>query len=179
MLINKKLKKILSYKFKIGKEILTILDDRKTYRIFNHIIIEIFKLKTKKMKKSILLFAAIFSLTVLFTACKETKKEEVKEDVKIESHEGHDHEEGEMSSSVYQCPMDCEKGKTYEVAGTCPVCKMDLKPLATSMEHVEGCKCIASGECKCETGKCTCKTEMASNVKTTSKCEPGKCACKA
>jgi len=111
------------------------------------------------MKKSILLFAAIFSLTVLFTACKETKKEEVKEEVKIESHEGHDHEEGEMSSSVYQCPMDCEKGKTYEVAGTCPVCKMDLK--------------------QCETGKCTCKTEMASNVKATSKCEPGKCACKA
>jgi len=46
LLINKKLKKILSYKFKIDKEILTILDDRKIYRIFNHIIIEIFKLKT-------------------------------------------------------------------------------------------------------------------------------------
>nr|WP_287494130.1 heavy metal-binding domain-containing protein [Candidatus Brachybacter algidus] len=27
---------------------------------------------------------------------------------------------------VYQCPMDCEKGKTYEVMGICPVCKMDL-----------------------------------------------------
>lgn len=150
------------------------------------------------MKKSIVLFAAIFSFAVLFTACKENKKEEVKEEVKIESHEGHDHEEGEMSSSVYQCPMDCEKGKTYEVAGNCPVCKMDLKEISNETAHVEGCKCIASGECRCEAGKCTCKTEMASkeckkcepgkctcspevvsNVNTTSKCEPGKYACKA
>lgn len=150
------------------------------------------------MKKSLFVFVAVFSFTVLFTACKETKKEEVKEEVKIESHEGHDHEEGEMVSSVFQCPMDCEKGKTYDVAGSCPVCKMDLKEIAKETAHVDGCKCIASGECKCEAGKCTCKTDMASkectkcepgkctckaevvsNVKTTAKCEPGKCACKA
>lgn len=30
-------------------------------------------------------------------------------------------------ASVYQCPMDCEKGKTYEQAGKCPVCGMDLE----------------------------------------------------
>lgn len=131
------------------------------------------------MKKSILLFAAIFSFAILFTACKETKKDEVKEEVKIESHEGHGHEEGEMTSGVYQCPMDCEKGKTYEAAGSCPVCGMDLKATASETAHVEGCKCIANGECKCEAGKCTCKEEMVSNVKTTSKCESGKCACKA
>jgi hypothetical protein len=129
------------------------------------------------MKKSIFVFTAIFSFVVLFTACKETKKEEVKEEVKIESHEVHDHEEGEMSSSVYQCPMDCEKGKTYETAGTCPVCKMDLKEISKETAHVEGCKCIAEGECKCEIGKCICKTEMAS--KECTKCEPGKCGCKA
>ncbi|HEY9169463.1 MAG TPA: heavy metal-binding domain-containing protein [Lutibacter sp.] len=131
------------------------------------------------MKKSIVLFAAIFSFAILFTACKENKKEEIKEEVKIESHEGHDHEEGEMTSGVYQCPMDCEKGKTYEVAGSCPVCKMDLKEIANETAHVEGCNCIASGECKCEDGKCTCKEEMVSNVKKTSKCEPGLCACSA
>ena len=131
------------------------------------------------MKKSIILFAAIFSFAVLFTACKETKKEEVKEEVKVESHEGHDHEEGEMSSSVYQCPMDCEKGKTYEVAGSCPVCEMDLVAISNDTAHVEGCKCIASGACKCEPGKCICKAEVVSNLKATSKCEPGKCACKA
>lgn len=31
---------------------------------------------------------------------------------------------------VYACPMDCEKGKTYAEKGACPVCKMDLKPVA-------------------------------------------------
>ncbi len=121
------------------------------------------------MKKSIVLFAAIISFAVLFTACKENKKEVVK----IESH---DHEVGEMSSGVYQCPMDCENGKTYEVVGACPVCKMDLKEIANETTHVEGCKCIASGECKCEPGKCTCKTEITS--KECVKCEPGKCTCK-
>ncbi|MCY7328907.1 MAG: hypothetical protein LH618_10190 [Saprospiraceae bacterium] len=29
---------------------------------------------------------------------------------------------------VYICPMDCEKGKTYDQPGQCPVCKMDLEP---------------------------------------------------
>jgi hypothetical protein len=75
------------------------------------------------MKKSILIFAALFSFAVLFTACKETKKE----DAKTESHEGHDHSSEEMAATIYQCPMDCEKGKTYEAEGSCPVCKMDLK----------------------------------------------------
>ena len=35
------------------------------------------------------------------------------------THEHHDH-------AHYQCPMKCEGDKTYEEAGTCPVCKMDL-----------------------------------------------------
>jgi hypothetical protein len=131
------------------------------------------------MKKSILIFSAIFSFAVLFTACKETKKEEVKEEVNMESHDNHDHSKGDLVSDLYQCPMDCENGKTYEAAGSCPDCKMDLKALTSSMEHVEGCKCIASGECKCEAGKCTCKTELASKVKGTSMCEPGSCKCKA
>jgi hypothetical protein len=30
-------------------------------------------------------------------------------------------------AAVYQCPMDCEKGKTYEKEGKCPVCGMDLE----------------------------------------------------
>ena len=35
------------------------------------------------------------------------------------------------TASAYSCPMDCEKGKTYPQPGTCPVCKMDLEPVAT------------------------------------------------
>jgi hypothetical protein len=30
----------------------------------------------------------------------------------------------------YACPMRCEGDKTYEEAGTCPVCKMDLKEVS-------------------------------------------------
>jgi len=29
--------------------------------------------------------------------------------------------------ATYQCPMDCEKGKTYDKPGKCPVCEMDLE----------------------------------------------------
>ncbi|MGL5891041.1 MAG: heavy metal-binding domain-containing protein [Bacteroidia bacterium] len=31
------------------------------------------------------------------------------------------------AKTVYACPMDCENGKTYEKAGKCPVCEMDLE----------------------------------------------------
>jgi len=83
------------------------------------------------MKKSLFVFAAIFYFAIFFTACKETKKEELKEEVNIESHDNHDHSKGEMTSNVYQCPMDCEKGKTYDLAGACPECGMDLKAIAS------------------------------------------------
>ncbi|MEQ1746682.1 MAG: heavy metal-binding domain-containing protein [Saprospiraceae bacterium] len=29
----------------------------------------------------------------------------------------------------YICPMNCEKGKTYDQPGSCPVCHMDLEPM--------------------------------------------------
>ena len=132
------------------------------------------------MKKTIFVFAAIFSFAVLFTACKETKKEEAKEDVKVESHEGHDHEKEEMSTSaVYQCPMDCEKGKTYDKEGSCPVCKMDLKVKSTDADQAEACKCKEGGECKCAPGECKCNAEVALKKMDCTKCEPGKCECKA
>ena len=40
-------------------------------------------------------------------------------------------------ATVYQCPMDCEKGKTYDKPGSCPVCKMDLKAKGTA--KAKGC----------------------------------------
>ncbi len=129
------------------------------------------------MKKSILVFAAVFSFAVLFTSCKEVKKEEVKTEMQ-ENHEGHDHDaDKEMASKdAYQCPMDCEKGKTYDEKGSCPVCKMDLK---AQDEHPVGCKCKEGGECKCAEGKCTCKKEVAKVKMECTHCEPGTCECKA
>jgi hypothetical protein len=127
------------------------------------------------MKKLTLLVAVIFSIAVLFTSCKDSKKE----DVKMESHEDHDHDTNEemKSEAVYQCPMDCEKGKTYAEAGSCPVCKMDLKQQTTDNQHASNCTCIDGGECKCEAGKCQCQAE-ASNKTACEKCEPGSCTCK-
>jgi hypothetical protein len=130
------------------------------------------------MKKSILVVAAIFSIAVMFTSCKETKKEEAKEEVKEEMHKDHDQDkEAEMAHDAYQCPMDCEKGKTYEKEGSCPVCKMDLKAQKADTDHAAGCKCLEGGECKCEEGKCQCKAETASAEMQCEKCEPGKCTC--
>ncbi len=40
----------------------------------------------------------------------------------------HENEVNEtLMHDAYQCPMDCEKRKTYDKEGNCPVCKMDLK----------------------------------------------------
>jgi len=33
----------------------------------------------------------------------------------------------QSTEQVFQCPMDCEKGKTYTENSGCPICKMDLQ----------------------------------------------------
>jgi predicted small lipoprotein YifL len=66
------------------------------------------------MKKIILSLLVIFTLSLAVTSCEKEKKETPKT---------------EETTAVYQCPMDCEKGKTYDKPGSCPVCKMDLKPV--------------------------------------------------
>ena len=38
-----------------------------------------------------------------------------------------EHTDSTQVAAIYQCPMDCEKGKTYQQAGKCPVCGMDLQ----------------------------------------------------
>ncbi len=38
--------------------------------------------------------------------------------------------EGSQVASVkYQCPMKCEGEKTYDTAGKCPKCQMDMKEM--------------------------------------------------
>lgn len=64
------------------------------------------------MKKVLLILTIIFALGVTVTSCKKENKDEVKK---------------EMATVVYQCPMDCEKGKSYSKEGKCPVCEMPLK----------------------------------------------------
>lgn len=89
------------------------------------------------LKKSLFAFAVAAAFFVGITACggdAEENTEVVPEtEVEVETtHEGHDHatdtttEATEMAAGVFACPMECEGDKTYEVAGACPVCGMDL-----------------------------------------------------
>lgn len=39
-------------------------------------------------------------------------------------------------ATIYQCPMKCEKDKIYHSPGSCPVCKMDLRPIKTENNKV-------------------------------------------
>ena len=45
-----------------------------------------------------------------------------------------------VEAATYQCPMDCEKGTTFDKAGSCSVCGMELKVVEVSaeVEHGEG-----------------------------------------
>ena len=64
----------------------------------------------KYYKNIIILFALLLS----FASCKNESSNKMNGDL-----------------AVYQCPMACEGEKTYAVLGSCPVCKMDLKAVAT------------------------------------------------
>ncbi len=60
----------------------------------------------------------LFLITVLyFASCGNKTSESQKENTTTE----------QSDSTKYQCPMDCEHGKTYNKAGKCPVCEMDLE----------------------------------------------------
>lgn len=59
----------------------------------------------KLLKYSILLIVTLFA----FQSCNSEKKEAI------------------AMATEYQCPMLCEGDKTYDSAGACPVCKMDLE----------------------------------------------------
>ena len=72
------------------------------------------------MKKSILIIA--FAIATFSTvSCNKKENTEA-----TTGHERHNHKEGEAQKLAYECPMDCEKGKTYDKKGNCPVCKMEL-----------------------------------------------------
>lgn len=158
------------------------------------------------MKKITFVLVAIFSIAVITISCNKTaKKESGKEEVKIEKQEMDNQDE--MASVVYQCPMDCEHGKTYEKEGNCPVCKMKMRSIksgdldnetaidSTGVSSVMNCKnCKGKMACKSDAmtckgkmacksnmackGKMSCKSDMAANKETCTKCDPENCICK-
>lgn len=79
------------------------------------------------MKKSILTLGLLLSFTLVFTSCKEGKHESEHHNG-TEMHESDAANDADMAMNfAYQCPMDCEEGKTYDEEGECPKCKMALK----------------------------------------------------
>ena len=72
------------------------------------------------MKREIhtLSFAMFFAFAAISAGCGTA-------DNGTEQHESHEH-------ATYQCPMDCEAGKTYDEPGACSVCKMDLAEIEKS-----------------------------------------------
>ncbi len=80
------------------------------------------------MKKPIIMMVlAIATLTAVSCEKKENKEAATKQ-------EDHKLKKNEATKAAYVCPMDCEKGKTYDKAGKCPVCEMDL----VVQKHKEG-----------------------------------------
>lgn len=74
------------------------------------------------MKKQFLnIVGAIAIGSFLLVSCSEATKADAVD--AIEAEHSHDH------AAAYQCPMDCEEGKTYNEPGKCPICEMDIVEL--------------------------------------------------
>ena len=123
-------------------------------------------MKFKSLSLSLLLL--IFTMLV-FNACAEKKSE--KEPEKVE-----ENIEGKSDMVAYQCPMDCEEGKTYHEAGSCPVCKMDLKEVDGA--KAMNCKKDKDGNCSCKEGACQCDDCAKHTAMNCTKDEDGNCSCK-
>ena len=60
----------------------------------------------------------VLLILIFYCSCSDIKKQTGSNQIKTDS---------TRLAVVYQCPMDCENGKTYKQPGTCPVCGMDLE----------------------------------------------------
>ena len=88
------------------------------------------------MKKVFLMVAMVALVSFTVTSCKKDKAEDVKIETEVVDEAKQEAQEVLASNDVlHQCPMDCEKGKSYTEAGKCPVCKMDLKEKKVNVEE--------------------------------------------
>lgn len=88
------------------------------------------------MKKVFLMVAMVALVSFTVTSCKKDKAEDAKIETEVVDEAKQEAQEVLASNDVlHQCPMDCEKGKSYTEAGKCPVCKMDLKEKKVNVEE--------------------------------------------
>ena len=78
------------------------------------------------MKKYSFALVLLFVIGLTFSSCGETKKAEKESATELKEVK-EKAETKEIAMAEYQCPMQCEKEKTYHEPGSCPKCKMDLK----------------------------------------------------
>ncbi len=88
------------------------------------------------MKKLILLVLLVSAVTFSVSSCKKKDKEAPKTEEAASDQAKEEAKEVMASNDVlYQCPMDCEEGKSYTEKGSCPVCKMDLREKKVDLEE--------------------------------------------
>jgi hypothetical protein len=83
------------------------------------------------MKKLVKLLVFTFCISAIVVSCKDSKKET---ETEVEQTELGVEKADLAMIDVYQCPMDCENGKTYDKEGICPVCEMNLKKVEKEEE---------------------------------------------
>jgi len=81
--------------------------------------------KYKKMMKFLKYVALTMFSLMLLTSCESLSKKN-------------------SEAIVYQCPMDCEEGKTYDSLVSCPVCKMDITPVQKDAKVLSDGEDVAS-----------------------------------
>ncbi len=59
------------------------------------------------------------------------------DDDRAQSQHNHEHKKVENGNGVFYCPMHCEGDKTYDQAGSCPVCGMDLLEQPSLQQSVQ------------------------------------------
>lgn len=83
----------------------------------------------KQMRTFLLMAIAVFSFTAVNAQSSKTKN-------KVPS----------ADTVVYQCPMKCEGDKTYDKAGKCPKCNMNLKAVPKQATALYQCPMKCEGD---------------------------------
>lgn len=114
------------------------------------------------------LFILVFSLSIVVSCADKKPEKEAEKQENVEP--------AKEADIAYQCPMDCEEGKTYAEEGSCPVCKMDLKEVGS--HQASSCKKHKDGKCSCDGKKCKCKDcKEHATAMTCDQHKDGKCTC--
>jgi len=81
--------------------------------------------KNVSMHFSVRLIAVAYFIMITITACSSNNDKPSTANQPADSTSSVQNKE----MATYHCPMDCEKGKTYDKPGQCPVCNMDLEKI--------------------------------------------------